>query len=166
MNIMVNFYNERTIKWINGTVILIDQQKLPNKFTHIRCTDYKQVVNAIKNMNVRGAPAIGVAAAMGLALTAYNSKAITKKDLLIELEVAGKELLETRPTAVNLSWGIKRIYDKALVSNGDINFLKQIIISEAECMGDEDVSICKEIGKNGSTLFEDGDTVLTHCKWF
>ncbi len=165
MNIMVNFYNERTVKWIDGNVVLIDQLRLPNKFTYIRCTDYKQVVNAIKNMNVRGAPAIGVAAAMGLALTAYNSKAKTKKDLLIELETAGRELLETRPTAVNLSWGIKRIYNKALESNDNIDFLKKTIIREAECMGDEDVSICKEIGKNGSSLLQDGDIVLTHCKW-
>lgn len=165
MNIMVNFYNERTVKWIDGNVVLIDQLRLPNKFTYIRCTDYKQVVNAIKNMNVRGAPAIGVSAAMGLALTAYNSKAKTKKDLLIELETAGRELLETRPTAVNLSWGIKRIYNKALESNDNIDFLKKTIIREAECMGDEDVSICKEIGKNGSSLLQDGDIVLTHCKW-
>ena len=165
MNIMVNFYDERTVKWIDGNVVLIDQLRLPNKFTYIRCTDYKQVVNAIKNMNVRVAPAIGVAAAMGLALTAYNSKAKTKKDLLIELETAGRELLETRPTAVNLSWGIKRIYNKALESKDNIDFLKKTIIREAECMGDEDVSICKEIGKNGSSLLQDGDIVLTHCKW-
>lgn len=163
---MVNFYNERTVKWMDGNVVLIDQLRLPNRFTYMRCTNYKQVVNAIKNMNIRGAPAIGVAAAMGLALTAYNSKAKTKKDLLIELEVASNELLKTRPTAVNLSWGIKRIYHKALTSNGNISFLKKTIIREAECMGDEDVSMCKEIGKNGSTLFKDGDTVLTHCKWF
>ena len=72
---MVNFYNERTVRWNDGTVILIDQRKLPNRFTHIHCTDHVQIAKAIRNMNVRGAPAIGVAAAMGLALTANNSKA-------------------------------------------------------------------------------------------
>jgi methylthioribose-1-phosphate isomerase len=117
-------------------------------------------------MNVRGAPAIGVAAAMGLALVANNSKAKTKLDLMNELEVAGKELTETRPTAANLSWGVKRIYNKALNADGNMDFLRQMIIKEAECMGEEDVANCKEIGRNGSSLLEDGDIVLTHCKWF
>ena len=163
---MVNFYNERTVRWNDGTVILIDQRKLPNRFTHIHCTDHVQIAKAIRNMNVRGAPAIGVAAAMGLALTANNSKAKTKKDLMTELEVAGRELTETRPTAANLSWGVTRIYNKALNTDGNMDFLRQVIIKEAECMGEEDVANCKEIGRNGSNLLEDGDTVLTHCKWF
>ena len=163
---MVNFYDERTVRWTDGSVVLIDQRKLPNQFTHIHCTDHVQVAKAIRNMNVRGAPAIGVAAAMGLALVANNSKAKTKLDLMNELEVAGKELTETRPTAANLSWGVKRIYNKALNADGNMDFLRQMIIKEAECMGDEDVANCKEIGRNGSSLLEDGDTVLTHCKWF
>jgi len=162
---MVNFYKERTVKWINGTVVLIDQSKLPNRFTYIQCIDSTQIANAISNMNVRGAPAIGVAAAMGLALTALNSKAKTKQELLLELDVAGKELAKTRPTAINLSWGINRIYSKALETNGDMDFLKQTIIKEAKYMADEDIAICKEIGKTGSTLLEDGNKVLTHCKW-
>ena len=163
---MVNFYNERTVRWNDGTVVLIDQRKLPNRFTHIHCTDHVQIAKAIRNMNVRGAPAIGVAAAMGLALTANNSKAKTKQDLMNELEVAGRELTETRPTAANLSWGVTRIYNKALNTDGNMDFLRQVIIKEAECMGEEDVANCKEIGRNGSNLLEDGDTVLTHCKWF
>ena len=163
---MVNFYNERTVRWNDGTVVLIDQRKLPNRFTYIKCVDHIQIAKAIKDMNVRGAPAIGVAAAMGLALTAYNSKAKTKSELLTELEVAGRELTETRPTAANLSWGVKRIYNKVLKIDGDIDFLRQMIIREAEYMGDEDVANCKEIGRNGSSLLEDGDIVLTHCKWF
>ena len=163
---MVNFYDERTVRWIDGSVVLIDQRRLPNRFTRIHCTDHVQVAKAIRNMNVRGAPAIGVAAAMGLALVANNSKAKTKLDLMNELEVAGKELTETRPTAANLSWGVKRIYNKALNADGNMDFLRQMIIKEAECMGDEDVANCKEIGRNGSSLLEDGDTVLTHCKWF
>jgi len=163
---MVNFYDERTVRWIDGSVVLIDQRRLPNRFTRIHCTDHVQVAKAIRNMNVRGAPAIGVAAAMGLALVANNSKAKTKLDLMNELEVAGKELTETRPTAANLSWGVKRIYNKALNADGNMDFLRQMIIKEAECMGEEDVANCKEIGRNGSSLLEDGDTVLTHCKWF
>ena len=163
---MVNFYDERTVRWIDGSVVLIDQRRLPNRFTRIHCTDHVQVAKAIRNMNVRGAPAIGVAAAMGLALVANNSKAKTKLDLMNELEVAGKELTETRPTAANLSWGVTRIYNKALNTDGNMDFLRQVIIKEAECMGEEDVANCKEIGRNGSNLLEDGDTVLTHCKWF
>jgi len=163
---MVNFYDERTVRWIDGSVVLIDQRRLPNRFTRIHCTDHVQVAKAIRNMNVRGAPAIGVAAAMGLALVANNSKAKTKLDLMNELEVAGKELTETRPTAANLSWGVKRIYNKALNADGNMDFLRQMIIKEAECMGEEDVANCKEIGRNGSSLLEDGDIVLTHCKWF
>ena len=163
---MVNFYNERTVRWNDGTVVLIDQRKLPNQFTYIHCTDHVQVAKAIRNMNVRGAPAIGVAAAMGLALVANNSKAKTKLDLMTELEVAGRELTETRPTAVNLSWAVKRIYNKVLKTDRDMDFLRQMIIKEAECMGEEDIANCKEIGRHGSSLLEDGDTVLTHCKWF
>ena len=163
---MVNFYDERTVRWTDGSVVLIDQRKLPNQFTYIHCTDHVQVAKAIRNMNVRGAPAIGVAAAMGLALVANNSKAKTKLDLMTELEVAGRELTETRPTAANLSWGVTRIYNKALNTDGNMDFLRQVIIKEAECMGEEDVANCKEIGRNGSNLLEDGDTVLTHCKWF
>ncbi len=163
---MVNFYTERTVKWDNGTVVLIDQRRLPNIFTHIRCKDHTQVAKAIREMNVRGAPAIGVAAAMGLALTAYNSKVRTKKELLAELEAAGKELIETRPTAANLSWSIRKIYRKASETEVAIDNLKKIIVEEAERMGDEDIEINKNIGRNGSRLIEDGDSVLTHCKWF
>lgn len=162
---MLNFYKERTVKWEDGTVVLIDQSKLPNRFTYIQCINYTQVAKAISDMNVRGAPAIGVAAAMGLALTALNSKAKTKNELLLELDVAGKELAKTRPTAINLSWGINRIYSKALKTKGDMDSLKQTIIKEAKYMADEDVTICRKIGKNGSALLEDGNKVLTHCKW-
>jgi methylthioribose-1-phosphate isomerase len=162
---IVDFFTERTVRWDNGTVVLIDQRRLPNRFTYITCTDHTQIAKTIRDMNVRGAPAIGVAAAMGLALTAHNSKAGTKHELLGELEEAGKELVETRPTAANLAWGVKRILLKASEAEGDIGHLKQTIIEEAERMGDEDVEINREIGRNGSPLLKDGDTVLTHCKW-
>lgn len=162
---MVNFYTERTVRWEDGTVVLIDQRGLPNSLTYIRCTDHKQVAEAIREMNVRGAPAIGVAAAMGLALTAHNSRAETKQELLAELESAGRELVETRPTAANLSWGVGRMYQRASEAGEDIISLKKMIIDEARRMGEEDVEANREIGRNGSPLLEDGDTVLTHCKW-
>lgn len=162
---MVNFYTERTVRWEDGTVVLIDQRRLPNRLTYIRCTDHRQVADAIRQMNVRGAPAIGVAAAMGLALAAHNSRAKTKPELLAELDAARGELIKTRPTAANLAWGVDRIYRQASEAEGNIDSLKRIVIDEARRMGDEDVEINWTIGRNGSPLLEDGDTVLTHCKW-
>ncbi|MEE9585527.1 MAG: hypothetical protein V3W09_01350 [Nitrososphaerales archaeon] len=163
---MVNFYTERTVRWDDGAVVLIDQRKLPNRFTYIRCTDHTQIAKAIRDMNVRGAPAIGVAAALGLALTVQNSRAETKRELLVELETAGRELTETRPTAANLTWGVNRILRRASEAEGeDTASLKKTIIDEANRMGDEDVENNREIGRNGSHLLQDGDTVLTHCKW-
>jgi len=161
---MVNFFIERTVRWENGRVVLIDQSKLPNKFRYITCTDYKQVAGCIKDMNIRGAPAIGVAAAMGLALCAYNSKAREKQDLLLELNKAGQVLIDTRPTAANLAWGVRRICRKASESIVNIKSLKKIVVNEAIKMGDEDVAVNRRIGENGSILLSDCDRVLTHCK--
>ena len=161
---MVNFFIERTVRWKNSRVILIDQSKLPNKFSYIKCTDYRQVADCIKNMKIRGAPALGVAAAMGLALCAYSSKSMTKQDLLLELNKAGEVLIDTRPTAANLAWGVKRICKKASESIANIKSLKKIVINEAIKMGDEDVAINRRIGENGSILLSDFDRVLTHCK--
>jgi len=163
---MTDFYKERTVKWEDGTVTLIDQMKLPNKFTYIHCKNHLQVAKSIKEMNIRGAPAIGVAAAMGLALVAYYSKTETKEELLEELKKASRDLLETRPTAVNLEWGLKKINDLASKFEGGIDSLKKSIIEEAKRMGDEDVEINKRMGNHGSVLLNDGDSVLTHCKWF
>lgn len=163
---MVSFYTERTVKWVDGAVSLIDQSRLPNRLTYIRCTTHTEVADAIREMKIRGAPAIGVAAAMGLALTAYNSKAKTTRELLYELEVAGGELIETRPTAINLKWGVNRICRRASeAARGDVKSLKKLVVDEAVRMGDEDVEVNRRIGRNGSTLLEDGDRVLTHCKW-
>jgi methylthioribose-1-phosphate isomerase len=162
---MSNFYHKRTVEWGDGKVILIDQKKLPNRLSYIECERHQQVAKSILEMNIRGAPAIGVAAAMGLALVAYYSKAETKKQLLEELRKAGQDFIETRPTAANLQWGINRIYDFAVNSKEtEIEKLKQVIIDESKKMGDEDVKINKTIGKQGSKLINDGDTVLTHCK--
>lgn len=163
---MSDFYRARTVKWEDGTVTLIDQRRLPNKFTYIHCTNHLQVAKSIKDMNIRGAPAIGVAAAMGLALVAYYSEAETKEELLEELKKASRDLLETRPTAVNLEWGLKKIYNLVSKSGGGIESLKKTIIEEAERMGDEDIEINKRMGQHGSILLNDGDKVLTHCKWF
>lgn len=161
---MVNFFTERTVRWEDSAVVLIDQRQLPNHLTYLRCTDHQQVAKAILDMNVRGAPAIGVAAAMGLALAANNSKAESKQQLLDEMQGARRDLVETRPTAVNLVWGVNRIYRRAFEAEGAVEVIKQIVVDEAQRMADEDVDVNRSIGRNGAPLLEDGDVVLTHCK--
>ena len=99
----------KTVEWKNNKVVMIDQTKLPNELVFVEYSDYHDVANAIKTLIVRGAPAIGVSGAFGLALAALQSKAITKDQLLSELESARKTLYETRPTAINLAWGLDKI---------------------------------------------------------
>ncbi|MEM2210396.1 MAG: S-methyl-5-thioribose-1-phosphate isomerase [Nitrososphaerales archaeon] len=159
----MNFQNLRTVRWDGESIILIDQTKLPNKLTYLKCKTFNQLVDAIKRMVVRGAPAIGVAAAMGLALVAKNSNANTREELINELNEAGKILRATRPTAVNLFWAIQRILNKANLTLGNVNDLKLAIINEAQIMAEEDIETNRKIGYYGSQLINNGDTILTHC---
>lgn len=160
---MVSFYSLRTVKWKRGAVYLIDQTQLPHRLRYVKCEDYKQLAEAVKNMVVRGAPAIGVAAAMGLSLTAYHSKARTKQRLLKELSVANRVLQETRPTGMNLFWALSRVMEKARSVQGDVEAVVKAVIEEAQQMADEDVEANHEIGRFGADLLHDGDVVLTHC---
>ena len=160
---MSDFFELRSVKWKNGKVVLVDQTKIPNKLTYVSCRTYKDVANAIKTMVVRGAPAIGVAAAMGLALVAYQSRAKTKKLFLKELESAASKLAATRPTAVNLSWGLKEIIKIAEQSSGDTKTIKTLIVRKAIQMAEDDVQANLKIGKYGEPLLANEDTVLTHC---
>ena len=153
----------RTIEWTNGTVSLIDQTKLPNETVWVKITDYQTMASAIKDMKVRGAPLIGVAAAYGLALTAFHSKAETRDELLKELETSAEVLQKTRPTAVNLFWGIDRVIKRAKETVGSKATLAEAVVAEAQIMADEDVETNRIMGKHGATLLEDGDVVLTHC---
>jgi methylthioribose-1-phosphate isomerase len=153
----------RTIEWKDGTISLIDQTKLPNETVWVKITDYKTMVSAIKEMKLRGAPLIGVAAAYGLALTAFHSKAETRDELLKELETSAEVLRKTRPTAVNLFWGIDRVMKRAQETAGSKNALAKAVVAEAQIMADEDVETNRRMGKHGATLIEDGDVVLTHC---
>ncbi|MGQ0638527.1 MAG: S-methyl-5-thioribose-1-phosphate isomerase [Nitrososphaerota archaeon] len=141
---------------------MIDQTKLPNKLVFVKYKDYRDVANAIRTLVVRGAPAIGVSGAFGLALAALQSKAKTKEKLLDDLEKARKILFETRPTAVNLSWGLEKIMKVAKESN-DVSSIKESVIQTAKKMAEEDVQINKKMGKYGVELFENNDTVMTHC---
>ncbi len=155
--------NVRTIEWKNGVVITIDQTKLPHKYVLLKMEKCSDVASAIENMKLRGAPLIGVAAAYGLALTAFHSEAEKREDLIREVEESAEVLRKTRPTAVNLFWAINRVVKKAQETSGDAKAVIKAIIEEAQRMADEDVEINRKMGEFGSKLIEDGDTVLTHC---
>jgi methylthioribose-1-phosphate isomerase len=152
----------RTIEWKNNEVIMIDQTKLPNELVYVKFTDYNDVAEAIRTLVVRGAPAIGVSGAFGMALAGLQSKAETKEELLSDLEKAQKILFMTRPTAVNLVWGLEQIM-KVAKENDSVDEIKESIIDKAKQMADDDIKINKEMGKHGSQLFENNDSVMTHC---
>ena len=153
----------RTIEWHDGTVLTLDQTKLPNETITLKITTYGQMAEAIKNLRVRGAPLLGAAAAFALALTAYHSKATNNEALLSELEKAAKTIKNTRPTAVNLFWAVDRILTKAQVFSGNVKELKALVVQEAQKIADEDAEANRAIGKNGAELIKDRDIVLTHC---
>ena len=151
-----------TVYWDNGYVIMIDQTKLPNKLTYVKFKDYKGVANAIKNLVVRGAPAIGIAAAFGLGLAAQESKAKNITELMLDLDIAYNILKSTRPTAVNLFWALKHVFEKAKEMDS-VDKIKKAVIDEANKLAEEDLKINKQIGLNGAHLFNDGDVIMTHC---
>jgi methylthioribose-1-phosphate isomerase len=152
----------RTIEWKNNAVIMIDQTKLPNKLVFVKYTDYQDVANAIRTLVVRGAPAIGVSGAFGLALAALQSKTKTKEKLLEDLEKARKILFETRPTAVNLAWGLEKIMKVAKEGN-TVSEIKESIIQTAKKMAEDDIATNMTMGKHGAKLFDNNDTIMTHC---
>ena len=154
----------KTIEWKDGKVVLIDQRKLPMKTVWVECKTCKEVVEAIKRMKIRGAPAIGVAAAFGMSLHAFNSKADKFDDFVTEMECAKRDLADSRPTAVNLTWALNRIMTKIYdVKNIELNQLKETILKEAKNIASEDIKINMIMGKYGSVLVNDGDNILTHC---
>jgi len=152
-----------TVTWDDlGYVKLIDQTKLPETLEYLVCKNYQQVADAIKNLSIRGAPAIGVAAAMGLALCAVNDGYTNKQDLVSALQNAYDILLKTRPTAINLKWGL----DKIMVESSKYDTVEEIkknIINLVKKMSDDDITINKNMGKFGSSLINDGDVIMTHC---
>ena len=152
----------KTVEWKDKSVVMIDQTKLPNELIFVTYTDYNDVANAIKTLVIRGAPAIGVAGAFGLALAALQSKATTKEDIIKDLEQAKKILFETRPTAVNLAWGLNKMMN---VSKNCQNTdeIKESIVEAASTLAEDDVKINKAMGKNGAELFDNNDTIMTHC---
>ena len=154
----------KTIAWEEDKVVLLDQTKLPLEETYLICDDYPAVAEAIKKMVVRGAPAIGVAAAMGIALGALAADVGSSDEFKKQVEKICQEFSQTRPTAINLFWAIERM--KNLMTAHDkksVEELKALLKQEALSIGEEDIKINRQIGQMGKTLIKDRDTVLTHC---
>ena len=152
----------RTVEWKNNSVVMIDQTKLPNELVFVTYTDYNDVANAIRTLVVRGAPAIGVSGAFGMALAVLQSSSESLDGLLSDLEKAKKILFETRPTAVNLSWGLEKIMEVAKQGK-TVSEIRDGVIVKAKQMAEEDINTNKKMGKNGAELFHDNDTIMTHC---
>ncbi len=153
-----------TIEWKNGKVMMLDQSILPLEVKYVECTDYRKVAEGIKKLWIRGAPAIGIAAAMGIALGAQDIKAATMDDFLRKLEPVMDEILATRPTAVNIRWAVERIKKFLAAHRAEsIEKIKQLLIGESQSILEEDIEINKSIGRWGAQFVRDGDTILTHC---
>lgn len=161
---MENFFTLRTVTWKGDRAVLIDQTKLPVRlcFKEIKSAD--EMADAIKKMVVRGAPAIGIAAAMGIALASLKSKAKKKSELILDLEKAASLLKSTRPTAVNLFWGIDRVMKKAItLETEDTDQIRSALVEEVVKMEEEDIEVNRRLGSIGSKLINSGDTILTQC---
>ena len=155
-----------TLEWLPEGVNFLDQTKLPFEETYVLATDYIQVARVIKDMIVRGAMAIGVSAAMGVALGIDRSTATTLPALTSEVDLICKTLAETRPTAVNLFWGIEEIrslFNTLAAKNTPIPEIKSAVVAKARRMYNEDIAACKAMGKHGAALMPMAGTVLTHC---
>src|SRR6202451_3102789 len=154
----------QTLEWTDHGVRFIDQTKLPTEETYVNCTTHEQVADVIRTMVVRGAPAIGVAAGMGIALGVKNSKAETAGDLKREFDQICAIMGKTRPTAVNLFWAIRRMTEKfESLRIRPIPQIKQALIEEAQRMHAEDIAANQAMGRHGATLMPASGGVLTHC---
>src|ERR1035441_10109535 len=154
----------QTLEWTSRGVVFIDQTKLPTEEVYVTCTTHQQVADVIRNMVVRGAPAIGVAAAMGIALGVKNSKAENGAELKKELDQICEIIRQTRPTAVNLFWAIRRMQEKfELLRVRPIPQIKQALVEEAQRVHAEDIAANQAMGRHGATLMPASGGVLTHC---
>lgn len=152
------------IKWKNNHILLLDQRRLPSRIQYLTCKNYRDIINAIKKMAIRGAPAIGVAAAMGLAMGAYSIRARTFDAFRRRFREMAYEMARARPTAVNLRWAVERM--SALVDSCSTmppDEIRQTLRRESERILAEDIDINKRIGRNGETLVPEVSTILTHC---
>jgi methylthioribose-1-phosphate isomerase len=153
-----------TIEWRGQQVRMIDQRKLPTQKEWHVCRGYRDVIRGIEKMVIRGAPAIGVAAAMGLALGARSIRTANRAEFMARLKKMGDETLRARPTAVNLRWAIERMIDLAEKMEGrPVGEIKEALRHESETILNEDIAINRQMGMNGQVLVPDGATILTHC---
>jgi methylthioribose-1-phosphate isomerase len=152
----------RTVEWINGRLRMIDQRVLPTELRLVQYEDFRQVAEAITTMVVRGAPAIGAAAAFGMVLAARQSRSEEKADLLADLQSAAAVLRAARPTAVNLAWAVARLLRRA-EGEEHAAAIASALLDEAQRLADEDVEINKRMGAHGAALIQDGDAILHHC---
>jgi len=160
----------KTIEWTEDGVRMIDQTRLPAEEVYRTCRDYREVAGAIRSMVIRGAPAIGVAAAMGVALGVKNSSARTVRELRAELEIIAETISKTRPTAVNLFWAVKRmraVFESTLAGDtpesDKIARAKARLVEEAQRILADDIAVNEAIGRHGAPLLKDSGTILTHC---
>lgn len=153
-----------TVEWKDGKVRMIDQTLLPLEVVYNEYTDYREVTRAIKDLVVRGAPAIGVTAAMGVALGAQEIQSDSTADLLVKMKPVCDEIASARPTAVNLFWAIRRMQNFAEENkNLPVQELKKALIGEAVRMGEEDIQVNRAMGYFGAEFVREDDTILTHC---
>ncbi len=154
----------RTLEWKKDHLLLLDQTKLPREETYVECSSYQEVARAIRGMVIRGAPAIGVAAAFGMALGVLRSRDHNPSSLIREIHRAARVLLQTRPTAVNLSWSVermKRVAEESLREG--VTGVKESLRREALRIMEEDLQANRELGRQGQILIDDGQSILTHC---
>lgn len=152
----------KAVEWVSEKVRLIDQTKLPQEEIYLELSDYLDVAEAIKMLRVRGAPAIGIAAAYGLALGANSIKAKSKKEFLSKLRTISDELAATRPTAVNLFWALKRM-NHAAEEDATVDEIKSALVAEAKKIDVEDEEMERALSLHGASLIKDGYTIMTHC---
>jgi methylthioribose-1-phosphate isomerase len=161
-NVFMNSYF--SLRWMDGALRLLDQRLLPHETRYMDYVDYREVAAAIREMVVRGAPAIGAAAAYGLALAAQESGADKAEALLKDLEKAGAFLKNARPTAVNLAWAVERVLYHAhsqVITN--VIGLRRAVFDEAQAIAEEDVQACRQMGLNGAALIPEGAGIVHHC---
>lgn len=153
-----------TIRWQDNRVIMIDQRRLPEEEVYLTCTDYREVVEAIRTLAIRGAPAIGVAAAMAAALGALACRETDPVAFQRHFQEICRVIATARPTAVNLSWAVTRLEQLvAATLDQGVETVKTRLVAEAQAMLAEDIRLNRQMGAHGQTLIHDGDAVLTHC---
>lgn len=152
----------KAIEWVSSKVRIIDQTMLPREEVYLELSDYRDMASAIKEMRIRGAPAIGIAAAYGMALGAQGIEAESKEDFLIKLRSISETLAATRPTAVNLFWALERMNRVAETGN-DVAEIKAALLAEAKRIDAENEEADRKLSSYGAELIKDGFTILTHC---